>query len=119
VIVSNLPGEEAIRATLVEDVAPALESGQGAVRLVHTVARAETVTVTLSGAGGEFKTRAGFGQAGSYEVIPQGSYQAVVRRSVDGLIIANSTVEISSQKAITILVGGEIGVLVFAKVLDD
>jgi hypothetical protein len=118
-IISNLPGDEETRVTLVDDSVPALGDGQGAVRLAHAVGRAETVTATLSGASGEFKLRAGFGQASAYEVIPQGTYQAVVRRAVDGLVLGATAVTIDAKKSGTIFTGGEIGALVFTKAITD
>jgi len=106
-----------IRVSLLDDVPPELENGFAAIRVVHALAGAATISGSLGGTA--LPASVGFGKASSYVTVPAGPVSISLARSVDGRTVASQPQQVASRKSYSFMVTGEVGYLTFTNLLED
>ena len=99
-------GELGIHAGVISSERPELSGAEAGVRFIHALNGAASLGVAF-GAGASFNLE--YGTASEYQVVPAGSVTYSATRSVDGRLVASSSVELQSGRFYTVLLCGEVG----------
>ncbi len=93
------------RVAVISDIPPELSKTQAAVRVLHALAGAAALDVTIAGT----HSIVAFADAGEYAVVAPGPVNITAARHADGYPAASQSLSLEAGKAYTLVLSGEAG----------
>ena len=110
-------GELPLQTQLIDDAPPQDLGGKTALRLAHGLIGAGSLKASLDGAA--LSSTVLYGSASAYELADSGLRTLVVKRAADNRTVASSLIALESDRAYTVLIGGDIDYFVVAPLFED